>query len=376
MKTRLSVPAWMVMALTVMLLLASCAKEQEPTPEPAQPDEQVGESTAETEETTPSVEPDVPTTREVVVYISADRQIAEPIIAAFETQTGINALPRYDTEATKTTGLVARLRDEHAQGRPQADVFWSSEIFLTLELADEGILEPSAATLDFDPAWRDPEDRWFGFAARPRVLAYAPGRVGVDELPELWLDLAHPRFTERVAMADPRFGTTRGHIAALFAVYGESTATRLLQNIADNETQVVAGNSIAVRRVVEGEVDFAMTDADDVYAAQREGAQLDFVALRHTDLPGGGALVIPNTVARIKDGPNGDLADELIAFLLSEQVERMLAESDSHNIPTHPALVRMFSQYVIDDPLDVDFVDVAEQMDAALLSAGEILDLN
>jgi iron(III) transport system substrate-binding protein len=61
--------------------------------------------------------------QEVVIYTSLDKVFSEPILEAFEKETGIRVLPVYDSEATKTTGLVNRLITE--KGNPKADVFWT-----------------------------------------------------------------------------------------------------------------------------------------------------------------------------------------------------------------------------------------------------------
>src|SRR5262245_53552737 len=71
--------------------------------------------------------------REVTIYCSVDREFAEPILAEFERRNSITVRRIYDTEAGKTTGLLNRLIAEKA--RPRADVWWSSEIFGTIQLA-------------------------------------------------------------------------------------------------------------------------------------------------------------------------------------------------------------------------------------------------
>jgi len=81
--------------------------------------------------------------RKVILYCSVDQVIAEPIIAEFERLTGIDVLPRFDTEASKTVGLVQRIRAEAAS--PIADVFWSNEIFHTIRLARESLLASYAS---------------------------------------------------------------------------------------------------------------------------------------------------------------------------------------------------------------------------------------
>jgi len=83
---------------------------------------------------------DRPDRPQVVLYCSVDQEVAEPIIAQFEKQSGIKVLAKYDTEASKTVGLAQRIRAEAAA--PAADVFWSGEIFHTIRLAREGLLTP------------------------------------------------------------------------------------------------------------------------------------------------------------------------------------------------------------------------------------------
>ena len=59
--------------------------------------------------------------QQVVVYTSLDKVFSQPVLEAFEKQTGIKVLAVYDSEATKTTGLVNRLIAEKDNAR--ADVF-------------------------------------------------------------------------------------------------------------------------------------------------------------------------------------------------------------------------------------------------------------
>src|SRR5271170_3041132 len=73
----------------------------------------------------------------VVVYTSQDEVFAEPIFREFETQTGIQVRPVYDSEAVKTVGLVNRLLTE--RNNPQCDVFWNNEEFRTRQLAAHGV---------------------------------------------------------------------------------------------------------------------------------------------------------------------------------------------------------------------------------------------
>lgn len=307
---------------------------------------------------------------QVVLYCSVDQQIAEPIVAAFEEQTGIDVLPRFDTEASKTVGLVQRIRAEASS--PAADVFWSSEVFHTIRLADEALLAPysSDTTEEWPTLFADPNGRWYGFALRGRVIAYNTERVTREEAPTQLEDTLDPKWKGRLVMASPEFGTTGGDVASWFAHYGPARAKEILQRLRENDVRLVSGNSTAVRMVATGQADICFTDTDDVYAGQRNGWP---VAMHFLDQGGDGVLAIPNTAALIAGGPHREAAGELMEFLLSEQLEQMLVESDSHNSPIHEDLAAKHRSYAIDDPLDVSYEKVAQFLPIAIETAREVL---
>jgi iron(III) transport system substrate-binding protein len=156
--------------------------------------------------------------QEVVVYTSLDKVFSEPIFKAFEKETGIKVLDVYDSEATKTTGLVNRLIAE--KDSPKADVFWNSETGRTIVLKNKSVLSqyisPSAA--DIPSTFKDPEGYWTGFAARCRILIYNTTMLKPEDLPKSIFELTDPKWQGKVALAYPLFGTTATHAAALFAI--------------------------------------------------------------------------------------------------------------------------------------------------------------
>lgn len=308
--------------------------------------------------------------RQVVLYCSVDQAIAEPIIAEFEKQTGIRVLARFDTEASKTVGLVQRLRAEAKD--PVADVLWSNEVFYTIRLAREGLFQAhsSAETRSWPKNLADPGQRWHGFALRARVIAYDTRRVPAKEAPKSLEDLLDPKWKDRIVMASPEFGTTGGDVASWFAHYGREKARTILRGLKKNGVRLVDGNSTAVRVIATGQADVALTDTDDVYAAQRNGWP---VAMHHLDQGGAGVLAIPNTVGVIQDAPHLQEARKLADFLLSRRVEDLLARSDSHNTPSRESVAKQFPQYRIPKRLNIDYARIADQLPTAISAAREIL---
>jgi iron(III) transport system substrate-binding protein len=310
----------------------------------------------------------------VVLYTSVDANIAQPVVDAFQRQTGIQVRMVGDTEATKTTGLVARLLSERA--RPRADVWWSSEPLGTVTLSQAGLLEPfvSKAETEFKDGWpahlRAKDKTWYGFAQRARVIAYNTNRVSKINVPTTLRDLSKDKWRGKVGMARPQFGTTRTQVAALVALHGLSATREWLQAMLDNGVRLYDGNSAVAAALANGEIELGLTDTDDVWAARREHAPVDLVyeSVDKPVPPGGsspkglpsiGPLVVPNTVGKIRGCPHPNEAGKLADFLLSATVESMMAESDSHNIPIRPELAKKFDVPTVANPAQVDAALVA-----------------
>jgi iron(III) transport system substrate-binding protein len=285
----------------------------------------------------------------VVLYSSVDQYVLDPIVAAFEANTGVEVDIVGDTEATKTTGLVNRLLAERAN--PTADVWWSSEPFGTVRLAEAGVLTPYEPTIatealgggGWPEGYADAEHRWHGFAPRLRVIAYHADLLNDDTAPRTLAALTSPEWKDRVGIARPQFGTTRGHMAALVEAWGAEAFEQWLRTMKDNGLRMYDGNATVVAAIGRGEIDVGLTDTDDVILAQNNGARVGMVYEFEDELavpPSMGPLVIPNTIGLVAR-PGVATADRqaatgLIEYLLSSAVEQQLAESDSRNFTTFP----------------------------------------
>ena len=265
----------------------------------------------------------------VVVYTAQDEEFAAPIFAEFTKQTGIAVRPKYDSEAAKTTGLVATLVQE-AQ-RPRADVFWDNEPLGTLRLEKLGLLAEyrSPAAADYPVEDRSPHGTWCGFAARARVLVVNTKRVPKAERPKSIDDLADPKWRGRVGMAKPLFGSTATHAAVLFAVWGKEKAEDYYRRLKENQIVIESGNKQVAVNVASGRLAFGITDTDDALEEFEHGQPVEIVY--PDQQPGGvGTFFFPNTLAVIKGCPHPDAARRLIDFLLSPAAEAELAAGPTH----------------------------------------------
>lgn len=281
--------------------------------------------------------------REVVVYTSVDQVFSEPVFREFERKSAIAVRSIFDTEETKSTGVVNRLIAEAAA--PRADVFWSGDPVRPFMLTKRGLVAPYASpeAASIPAAFRAADGTWTGIAARARVLLVNKALVPNGETPRSIRDLADPRWKGATAIANPLFGTTTMHVAALFAVWGDDTARAFLDALRANDVVVASSNGEVKRLVVGGEVAFGLTDTDDASEAARDGAD---VAVVYPDQEDSGTLVMPTAVVLIAGGPHPESGKRLVDFLLSAEVERRMAESAAHmplrpGVPTPPGVRRL-----------------------------------
>ncbi|MCF6150308.1 MAG: extracellular solute-binding protein [Candidatus Kuenenia sp.] len=259
---------------------------------------------------------------EVVVYSSEDKIFSEPILQAFEEKTGIKVRAIFDTEETKSTGLMNRLLAE--KENPQADVFWSGDPIRPALLKIKGVTASyvSPVASEIPKEYKDEEGHWTGFSARARVILYNTDLVSTSEKPTSLFELIDPKWKNQVAIANPLFGTSAIHMAALFIVLGDGEAKKFLNDLKLNGVKIVSSNGEVKRLVSRGEVKAGITDTDDANVAIRDNYPVKIV---FPDNDGIGTLIMPNMVCLIKDSPNQENGRKLIDYLLGSEVEKRLA---------------------------------------------------
>ena len=300
--------------------------------------------------------------KQVVVYTSVDAVFARPIAQRFEQETGIKVLLVPDTEETKSAGLLNRLIAE--KNRPQADVFWSGDPVRAAILKAKGVSTPyrSSKAEGLPTRYCDPDGHWTGFSARARVLMYNRNLVPAGEEPKSIMDLLDKRFQGKTCMANPLFGTTSMHAAALFAVLGENKAKEFFEGFATNGGTILSSNGEVRRRVAAGEFAVGITDTDDANVARLEGKPIGIV---YPDKNGMGTLIIPNCTVLIASGPNPEAGRRFIDYLLDAKTERALAESDAAQMPLRPG---------VEVPRNVKRIGQLKSMAVDYAALGQLLD--
>lgn len=187
--------------------------------------------------------------QDVVAYTSVDQIFSERVFQAYEKKTGIKVIGVFDTEETKSTGIVNRLIAE--KERPRADVFFSGDPMRTMVLKKKGILAPYRSPMvDGLPTdFQDGEHTFTGFSARARVILVNTNLVTNDSKILSLSDFLDPKWKGETAIAIPLFGTTSYQVATLFVEWGKEKARSFLEGLKTNDCRIVSSNG-EVRRLV------------------------------------------------------------------------------------------------------------------------------
>ena len=259
--------------------------------------------------------------REVTVYSGRTENLIGPTLEAFACETGTDVSVRWGS----STDLALLLAEEG--DRTAADVFLSRSPGPVgfLESADLlGVIDDDVLGL-VGAASHSRSGTWVGFSGRKRVLVHNLDAVPPGELPESVFDLTDDRYRGRVAIP-----ATNGSFIDWFTVfrdqYGNDVAAQWLDDMVANDARYYPNNRSIVEAAGRGEIDMGLVN--HYYQYQEAAAAGDRHRAANHDLADddiGSLLII--TAATITAGSgNRQAANELIAYLLSEPVQRYFSQ--------------------------------------------------
>jgi iron(III) transport system substrate-binding protein len=264
---------------------------------------------------------------EVNVYTYRETKLVQPLFDAFTKESGIKV-----NVVSASSGLEQRIKAEGANS--PADVLLTVDIGRIDEAVQAGVTQPikSDAIDKIVPAqYRDPEGHWAGISMRARVIYASKNRVKQDAI--TYEELADPKWNGKICIRSGQHMYNNGLFAAYAARYGEAKAEEWLRGLKANLAQKPSGGDReAARDVAAGKCDIGI--GNTYYWAlmmnndpeKKLWAEATRVMLPTFD--GGGTHVNLSAVLLAKHAPNKPNALKLIEWLVSEQAQRMYADSN------------------------------------------------
>lgn len=267
----------------------------------------------------------------VNVYSARKEALIKPVLEQFTEQTGI--------EVRLLTGggdaLLARLRNE-GENSP-ADLFLTVDAGNLHRAAEAGIFQPinDADVLSKVPAHLHGADKmWIGLSLRARPIFYAKDRVDPSQL-QGYEDLAAAQWNKNVCIRSSDNIYNQSLTAALLEHWGpektEAWAEGLVSNLAKPP---VGGDRDQIKAVAAGVCDIAVantyylglmeasSDADEREAASK-------VKIFWPNQDSFGTHVNVSGIGLTKHAKHTEEAQQLIAFLLSEEAQKWYAATNN-----------------------------------------------
>lgn len=191
---------------------------------------------------------------ELNIYSHRQPFLIEPFIKAYTEKTGTKINIVYASK-----GLAQRLQAEGA--RSPADVILTVDIARLMVYADKDLLakvDSKTLVQDIPAHLRDPDNRWFAFSKRARVIAVANGVEDVQSI-RTYEDLADPKWKKRICSRPGSHVYNRALVASMIEAHGIEGAEKWAQGVVDNLARRPQGNDRAqVKAVFEGVCDIAI----------------------------------------------------------------------------------------------------------------------
>ena len=264
---------------------------------------------------------------QLTIYCAHDKSLAEDLIKLFEIETGISVNVVYDTEATKSLGLTQQIIAEKVS--PICDVFWNNQLLGTAALKEENVLQAYKSKYfpDIPKQFKEQDGYYTGFAARMRV--YIINTDLMNATPKAVQQLLDSDDYSKIVIANPRYGTTLTHVAAIHKNLGDQKFNQWWQSSKMKKIICEGGNSKTMNLVAKGICKLGYTDTDDYFVAVDQKKPVQMLPIKVD----GKTIVIPNTVAIIKNCKHLKQAKLFVDFVLSPISQEMLATSKSRQIP-------------------------------------------
>ncbi len=260
----------------------------------------------------------------LTIYSERHYENDDVLIENFEEETGIHV----EVVRAGADELMARLKSE-GEGT-QADLFITADAGRLERASQAGLLksvESDTLTSRIPEHLRDPENEWFGFTKRARVLMYAKDRVKPEELSTYEM-LADEKWRGRVLARSSANIYNQSLLASIIAANGEEKAAEWARGVRENMARPPQGSDRdQIRAVAAGLGDVAIANtyylgllANAEEAENQEAAEK--VAIFWPNQEGRGVHVNVSGGGVVRGSDNTEAAVKFLEFLISDDAQK------------------------------------------------------
>ena len=266
---------------------------------------------------------------ELTLYSHRHYPSDDELFAKFTEQTGI----KVNIVKAGADELIERVKAEG--DNTAADVLITADAGRLERAKNAGVLQPVESEIleaRIPENLRDPENQWFGFALRARVLAYAKDRVRPEDL-STYEGLAGDEWKGRILVRSSSNIYNQSLLASIIASDGSEKALEWATAVRKNMARPPQGSDRdQVRAVAKGLGDVAIVNtyyigllATSEEAADREAAEA--VTIFFPNQEGRGTHVNVSGAGVTKASRNKEAAVKLLEFLVSDEAQKSFSQA-------------------------------------------------
>ncbi|MGB5824763.1 MAG: extracellular solute-binding protein [Proteocatella sp.] len=263
----------------------------------------------------------------LVIYSTHGEDLLEFTADAFTEKTGVSV------EFINLKGELAdRVRAE--KENPQADIMFGGASSLFIEMAGEGIFEPTSPSWagDLDSMYKSEDASWYGTIKTPVMMFYNKEMITPEQAPKDWSDLAKDEYKGMIVSRDSVSSSIRATLMSLIYQYDKagnmdeawsytSALDANMKNYYNSETmlfQAVGKKEAAISFAVQSSI------IDNI---KNNDMPLEIVDAES------GNVVITDGIAAIKNAPHPNAAKAFVEFAGSPEMQAKIA-NEFNRIPT------------------------------------------
>ncbi|MGD1699164.1 Fe(3+) ABC transporter substrate-binding protein [Dapis sp. BLCC M229] len=288
------------------------------------------------------------------LYSSRHYDTDQALYDSFTKKTGL----KVNLIEGKGDELIERIKSEGANS--PADVFITVDAGRLWRAQATGILQPvSSSTLNSKiPAnLRSPENLWFGFSKRARVIMYNKDKVKPSELSS-YEDLATDKWKGKIVIRSSSNIYNQSLIASLIEIHGMSDAESWAKGFVANFARPPEGNDTAqIKAVAAGIGDVGI--ANSYYLARlkksskgEDKAVAEKVGMFFPNQDGRGTHINISGGGVVKTAPNKEGAIKFLEHLTSPEAQKIFSEGNNEypvvaGVPV-PSVLTTFGDFKTD----------------------------
>jgi iron(III) transport system substrate-binding protein len=256
-------------------------------------------------------------TSEITLYTGRSKGLVEPLMQAFQSETGTKVNVRYGTDDQ----MLSVIQEEGFKS--PADVFWANSSG-TLGVLSKGKLKQLRTPVTSKPNGFVPDSKfWVPLSIRFRVLAYNPATIKPEQLPVSILDLPKVAALKGRVGWQPAYSSFQDFVGVVAAVHGDAKAKEWLNSMKALEPKAYGTNNTQMLEALRaGEIDVALTNHYYVLRFVKAGYQMGTHYFQNGDV---GSLALVTGAGVLSTSKNVVATNRLLTWLLSVKAQQFFS---------------------------------------------------